>query len=437
MNLLIKTLLFIFACCIFFNSNKAQTHEPICLIDSIIVVGNAKTKPFVILRELNISKGDTINATIIEQFKNRLYSLQLFNSVDIFTDKNNNNSCNLIIHVNERWFIYPVPVFGIKDHNWKKFYYGIGLLNTNFRGMDEKIFVMGTLGYEPSFQFYYRTPNLKFIKDGFYEVNLSISKIENRSVFASGLENNFYIKNYYLSSTLGKRFNLTQKLWFNVGYQLLSVEEEFSYATLDRSGIDKFPIIGFGYQYDTRDLNDFTTKGMFLSFHLRKFGILQEKINYAKSYFDLRKFIPVLSNITFAFRNYLNLSHGKNIPSYNLSHIGYSEKIRGHFTKIFEGENLLNASAEVRMFILKPEYFNINFIPIPEFSVWKFGVALVVFGDAGKVWYNKELFKWQNFNKGYGFGLNFILPYHLVLRLEYAMNEYNKSELIFDLYSSF
>lgn len=406
-------------------------------MDSIIVVGNTKTKAFVILRELNVASGDTITQSKIELLKNRVYSLQLFNNVDIFTVRKKNNTYDLIIQVNERWFIYPVPVFGIKDHNWKKLYYGIGLLNTNFRGMDEKIFILGTLGYEPSLQFYYKTPNVEFIKNGFFELNLSLSKIENRSIFSSDLDENFYIVNYYLLSTLGKRFDLLQKLWFDIGFQMLSVEEKYAFATLNQSGFDKFPIFGFGYQYDSRDLNDFTMQGTYFNFQIRKFGLFQEKINYAKSYFDIRNFIPAFNSLTLAFRSYLNLSIGKKIPSYNLSHIGYNEKIRGHFTEIYEGEHLLNNSAELRFLIFKPEYYNIDFISIPEFNVWKFGMALVIFGDAGKVWYNKESFRWDKFKKGYGIGINFILPYHLVLRIEYARNEYKISEFIFDLYSSF
>ncbi|RCK75819.1 MAG: hypothetical protein IGBAC_1094 [Ignavibacteriae bacterium] len=428
---------FLFPTLSFSKQEINQNQATIGVVDSIIIIGNNKTKAFVLLQEIKITTGDTLTQALIEDTKNRLYNLQLFNSVDIFTYPKENKHYDVIIQVSERWFIYPIPIFGIKDHNWKKLYFGLGLLNTNFRGMNEKTFLFGTLGYEPSLQLFYRTPNLKIIKGGFLEFTLSLLKAENRSINVPYLTKNFNIVNYNTHLTLGKRLNLHQDIWINIGYQLLKVDKEFSRATLNPSGIDNLPIFGIGYKYDTRDLNDFTMRGTFFSYQLNKYGLFQENINYAKNYFDFRRYIPLLKKITFAFRNYLVLSHGKKIPSYSLSHLGYSEKIRGHFTEIFEGENVLTASSEFRIFVIEPKYFNIEFIPLPEFSTWKFGIAAVLFGDAGKVWYNKEQFKWTNLKKGYGIGVNFILPYHLVFRIEYAFNEYNKKEFIFDLYSSF
>lgn len=418
---------------IYQNSNQ----EIIGIVDSILILGNTKTKAFIILREIKIYPGNTLTQSIIEETKNRLYSLQLFNSVDIFTYPKEKNHYDVIIQVNERWFIYPVPIFGIKDHDWKKLYYGIALLNTNFRGMNEKIYLFGNLGYEPSLQIFYRTPNLTLFHGGFLEFTLSLSKAENRSINVPVITKNFNIKNYNTYISLGKRLNLHQDIWMNFGYQILEVDKEFSTATLNKSGIDYFPILGLGYRYDTRDLNDFTMSGTFFNYQLKKFGFFQKNINYSKNYFDLRKYIPIIKQITFAFRNYLVLSHGKKIPSYNLNHLGYSEKIRGHFSKIFEGENIINTSAELRVLIIEPKYINIDFIPIPEFNTWKFGIATVLFADAGKVWNTKDKFRWANLIKGYGFGVNFILPYHLVFRIEYGLNEKKQSEFIFDLYSSF
>jgi outer membrane protein assembly factor BamA len=104
---------------------------------------------------------------------------------------------------------------------------------------------------------------------------------------------------------------------------------------------------------------------------------------------------------------------------------------------VYEGEDILGGSLELRVPILPVRFFKIDAIPIPEFGLWRFGVYAALFGDAGKVWYRSNSFNLHDLLKGYGVGLNFLLPYSAVFRIEYALNEVRRGEFIFDLSSSF
>ena len=85
--------------------------------------------------------------------------------------------------------------------------------------------------------------------------------------------------------------------------------------------------------------------------------------------------------------------------------------------------------------ILAPIYFTVGWLPA-EFSVWRFGIVAALFADAGTVWFRGEPLAIDRLIKGYGVGLHFLLPYSIVLRTEYALNEIRRGEFIVDIGSS-
>ena len=61
-------------------------------IDSIRITGNNSTEEYIILRELNITSGDSVTLKQIEFNQERVFSLGLFNKVklDVFEEENSN-----------------------------------------------------------------------------------------------------------------------------------------------------------------------------------------------------------------------------------------------------------------------------------------------------------------------------------------------------------
>jgi outer membrane protein assembly factor BamA len=407
------------------------------VVDSIIIVGNKTTKPFVILREMLLHSGDLISKEAVEYDKDRIYSLQLFNSVEIRLETIQPPKTNLIVEVNERWYIYPFPVWGIKDRDWKKFYYGLGIINTNFRGRNEKISATGTFGYEPSFNIYYRNPQINYSRDVFLETSLSYSRAENKSRTAKYLSGDYHQHFISMFTTLGKRVGNFNSFSASAGYQIVILSENRYGRLLNPWGKDAYPVFSLGYRYDTRDLNDYSFSGTLINFQVSKYGLFQPNINYWRYSLDYRRFIPMLPRLVLAARTFTSVSGGGRIPNYNHLYLGYSERIRGHYSELYEGEKIIGASAELRYIILRPRYFSLDGVFMPEFSVWKFGVVAALFGDAGTTWYKQNHLALNNFVKGYGAGLHFILPYGFVLRTEYAFNEYRDGEFIFDLSATF
>ena len=73
-------------------------------------------------------------------------------------------------------------------------------------------------------------------------------------------------------------------------------------------------------------------------------------------------------------------------------------------------------------------------IPLPsEFAVWRFGISLALFGDAGTTWFRGDRLSFRSFSSGYGAGADFLLPYSYVVRLEYAYNNFFHGQFILNL----
>lgn len=410
--------------------------DSLYVVDAIMIVGNVATKDFVIMREMSLQPGSLITKKLLQYDQSRIYSLGLFNQVSIYVQPTTENKVNLLIEVSERWFVFPFPVIGIKDRDWKKLYYGAGLLHSNFRGRNEKLYAMFVFGYDPSGEIWYRNPFLSTDGSYSFDAKIAYSKVKNKSVTAQTSENNFTEQHIYTTIGLGKRFGVHHMLWFAGGFEYVGVSEFKSGRTISESGIDRFPFLGASYTFDTRDLIEYPSNGSFARFAITKYGLPSSDLDIVRYATDIRQFVPLTSDIILSGRLFTNFVAGSSTPSYNRVYFGYTERIRGHFREVTEGENLFGLSTELHYQLFEPVFVQMKFLP-PEFSILKFGMVAAAFGDAGTVWFRNEKFALNNFKRGYGVGLHFLLPYSMVLRTDYAWNESRRGEFIFDLGSSF
>lgn len=410
--------------------------DTLLVVGNIIVVGNSSTKDFVILREMSLQPNSQITQELLHYDQERIYSLGLFNRVKLNLIPTSSGKADIIVEVSERWYIFPFPVFGIKDRDWKKFYYGAGILHSNFRGRNEKLFATFILSYDPSVVLSYRNPFISDDGSNMLDARFSYNKIRNKSVAASEGGNNFDEQHFSFLLSVGKRIGIKHTFWLSAGYEVVNVSEYQPGRTISKDGKDKFLIVGFSYLYDTRDLYEYPSYGTLIKFSMTKYGFPADKVDIIRYGGDLRRYIPLFSKFVLTGRAFTDIAAAGPTPSYHRIYFGYGERIRGHFRKVMEGENIFGVSAELHYPLLAPMYINLDFLP-PEFSVLKFGVVAAAFGDAGTVWFRREPFAMNSFVKGYGFGIHFLLPYSWVLRTDFAWNEYRRSEFILDLGSSF
>ena len=119
-------------------------------VDTVLVNGNEHTKDFVIRREMSLQPGSRITKSLLAFDQNRIYSLRLFNKVDIEVVPTTPGFATLRVDVSERWYIFPFPILGLRDRDWKKVFFGAGLLHSNFLGRNEKLYAALVFGYDPA-----------------------------------------------------------------------------------------------------------------------------------------------------------------------------------------------------------------------------------------------------------------------------------------------
>ncbi len=403
------------------------------IVDTIIVAGNDRTEEYVILDEMAIRPGSLLTNEAIEYDKGRIYSLGLFTRVDILYDSLGTRHF-LFVDVRERWYLIPIPIFGFRDGDPHKIYFGGGLLHYNFRGRNQKLYGSVVFGYDPAVSFSFSDPQLDREDNLFFGLSLGYSRVKNRSVIQSDLTGDFYEKHEDINGTLGKRFNLFETAGINVGFHDVSITSYLPGRTASPDGHDAYLYATASYMYDSRNLREYATSGSMVSLYVSKNGFGESLLSYTRFGADGRTYIPFGGGFSLATRLFGSLVAGGLVPTYAHTYFGTGERIRGYYRTVVEGEDIAGGTLELRYSLLDARTYLFSAVPMPaEFSVWRFGLSLVLFTDTGTTWFRGTKLTPGSFATGYGTGIHFLLPYSIVLRTEYAWNELGDGQFIIDI----
>jgi len=444
--MIIKTLLafliFIpFSVMLFAQSNDTTFYsgEYSLKVDSIVIKGNEKTDNFIILKELTFHSGDEVNPKILNYNRERIYSLGIFTHVDVIPLRV--DSINIIeIEVRESWYIFPIPFLTLKDNDWKKLSYGIDLFVQNYRGNNEKIRLHAAFGYDPNYLISYANPYISRDENIFLNANLSYSKIKNKSDIARSLYGaDFDQKISGAEIQVGKRFGLFQKLYVNLGYNVIETPFYLNGISVSGSRIDRVVTTGIGYIYDTRDLRQFPRDGLYFNTTFDFKGLNIDNINYNVFTFDIRKYFRLTKDLSLKGRIKSRLTSGDEVPYHDFSYFGYEDRVRGYYYTKREGNFSYLTSVELDYPLIKDLNISLNFIPLLPKSLFSYRIAIYaeLFADAGLTRLKGETTTIKKVDSGYGAGLTFLFLPYSVFRIEYAINDIGRSQWILGIGASF
>jgi outer membrane protein insertion porin family len=402
-------------------------------VSKIVIVGNETTKEYVILREMTLKVGGSLDAAALERDQKQIYSLELFNKVDIDCTVEGSQA-TVFVRVSERWYLWPLPVLGFKYRDLKKIFYGVSFNHQNFRGRNEKVRASAVFGYDGWFNLAYQNPKLTSDDDIFFRGEFGFYHVLNLDVAESQYDQRVVMGDV----SVGKRFGLYLTLLGLAGYNRWEVSDPQHGRTVSPSGKDNFISLGFSMTYDRRDIHEYPTSGSFVAVSAMKSGLGESDVNLFRWGVDLRDYEPLGSDISVCGHTFGSFLSGGISPSYLHAFFGYETRLRGYFSRVLEGEDLVGGTIEVRVPILKPRYQTVSIRYLPdEFSVWRYGLSAGIFADAGTTWYRRDIVFKVPWYAGYGVGLHFLLPYSLVVRTEYALNQHGQGEFILDFDASF
>lgn len=431
------------------------------IVERIILVGNEKTKDEVILREMQLHEGGKFNLEYLENDVKRLYNLGLFNRVDVVPAPLSSSKINLVFEFEEGFYFLPIPQGGIKEGSLKKIWGGVNFMWRNFRGMNETLNLSFGVGYEPFISVSYLNPWIFGKKHYFFQTSFKYSRSYPRSIGNADSTGVIFNKNevptYIMNDIMGdvrigKYFGQNTSVSALLQFNSIYTSQYEPGRTVSENGIDAFPSIGLDFTYDTRDYSKFATFGSYYYLKLSRSGIFHKNIDLNKFRFDLRRFIPIKLSKDYALilsgriNSVLSFGGGE-VPVYLKESIGYDNYIRGWDNFVLMGEDKMFGSLELRIPLIKPFYvkgsnhFIIRKLPLANKFSYRYGVYATLFFDFGGVWGRKENIYDTQFKNGFGAGLNFLLPFDFVGRVDFGIRNIRKDkfkgQIIMSLDASF
>jgi outer membrane protein assembly factor BamA len=410
-------------------------------VNNIIVTGNDVTKQDIILREMQLKKGSYFKLRKYSEDILNIYNLGLFTKVDIYPIPQPDKEITLNVDVKERWYILPLPNAGIEEGEWKKFWASMNIRWDNFRGRNESVNVGARIFYNPSVSARYFVPWIGDKLHLFMGIGGAWQRTRNQSLKAVGIESgnstidyddkNYDNIQYRAELNVGRYFGRNFAVFTDYKFNYLKVTEYETGRTMSPAGVDRYLTIGVGISYDSRDINEYATKGDYMRTSYSRFGFIDDEIDFGRFIVENQSFIPLYLKkdyyVTFASKLYTSFAIGAVIPIYNHEYLGYSDDfIRGWKGQAFEGDDVFTLYNELRIPIITPRYIKadkmavIRDIPIIKNLDLRHGLYFTFIYDIGTVWYKHESINKKRFISGAGIGLNVIAPFGYVIRIDWV-----------------
>lgn len=124
------------------------------VVRNIIIVGNKRTRPEIILREIPFKPGETYLLQVLvnkfEEGRRQLMNTSLFHEVIVALKSFDGYNIDVLVQVKERWYIFPLPYLKPVDRNINQWIieqkasldrvnYGAKLLYNNATGRNDKL----------------------------------------------------------------------------------------------------------------------------------------------------------------------------------------------------------------------------------------------------------------------------------------------------------
>ncbi len=438
-------------------------------IDSITIEGNRKTQDKIILRELYFAAGDSLAVAelgqILETSEKLIMNTGLFVRTSI-TFKNwegATNKVHLNIHVEESWYIYPVPVFELADRNFNVWWveqkralnrlnFGIEFSHLNLSGQRDNLKVTAKYGYTRQYIVGYKLPYINKSQtigvafEAAYAQNREVNYATegNKQVFYRD-EDRFLLQRFRLGAGVtwrpGQRIfhGLYAEFQQNKIDKLVALELNPDYL-LDGRLLQRFLSLTYAFTYDERDVRGYPLHGRMVYGTVQKDGI---------GFFKDRNALTLTAGYDhyWLFRPRWSLSiqtSGKysvirDQQPYNDNRaLGFGRStLHGYEYYIVDGLDMVLTKWSLRYQVFKTELRLGKIVPIKAMrrmpvrlyfamnSDW--GYANDPYGDSAVNLMNNR-WLW-----GRGLGLDFVFFYDKVARIEYSFNHLQEGGLFLHL----
>jgi outer membrane protein assembly factor BamA len=424
-------------------------------IRTIVIEGNKKTKPAIILREVPFKAGDSYPlGELVKKFetgRKRLMNLALFHEAIISLKRSEGYNVDILVQVKERWYLFPVPYFKPVDRNlnqWlieqkgslKRVNYGVKLLYNNATGFNDKLKMWLINGYTKQISFSYDRPYIdKQMKWG---ANTGISLGKNREINYNSVndkqvfyrDENYIRKFFSVWSELSYRRAIKTRHRFGIGYTREDIADTVSklnpdYFQSGRTRIE-YPEIYYSMTYFDLDYNPYPTRGYAADISVSKKG-LSKAFNLWQLSVKASANWPTGQKAFFSLNGFGTIRLPFKQPYYNQRLLGYSDVfLQGYEYYVIDGTagGYIKASMTRKMF-----KFDIRIPGTKKLAPQRipFNIYGRIYGNTGYI-YNTYPGKNYLSNKmlfSTGVGLDIVSLYDFTLKLEWSFNQLGQNGL--------
>ncbi|MET0635564.1 MAG: POTRA domain-containing protein [Chitinophagaceae bacterium] len=417
---------------------------------SIIIEGNRKTRPEIILREISFKPGDKLLLQhLVKRFeyaRRQLMNTTLFHEVTVALKSFDGYDVDVLVVVRERWYIFPVPYFKPVDRNLNQWLfeqkasltrvnYGAKVLWNNFSGRNDRLRFWLIGGYTKQLQFSYDRKYIDRKMKWGAGINLSTGNnkeinyntIGDKQVFLKNDGNN--VRRFTTASAQLSYRNAIKTIHrFNFGYTWEHLADTVAKLNPDyfKNGSNKirFPEFSYNMTYLDLDYNPYPTRGYALDFMLTKKGI-SKSLNSWQASVQASGNWPTSKKTFFSLNLFGSVKVPFSQPYFNRRLLGYADVfMQGYEYYVVDGVagGYLKAS-----FTRKMLNFALNIPGTRKIAPQRIPINIYgrVYGNAGYI-YNPD--PGDNFlaNKmlySTGFGLDITSIYDFTLKIEWSFNQ--------------
>jgi outer membrane protein assembly factor BamA len=256
------------------------------LVGDITIIGNKKTKPFIILREVPFRNGQYFPMQVLlqkfEDGRKQLMNTALFTSVVVAAKNFEGQKVNIEITVKERWYLFPVPYFKPVDRNLNQWIveqkaslarvnYGAKLLYYNATGHNDKLKMFLIGGYTKQISFGY--DRLYIDKRLKWGMRLNYGSGKNREIFYNTIndkqvflkDENKYLRSFNAASAeLTYRRAIRTRHSFGITWQSEKIKDtalHLNPSYFNTGNSISVPGVYYNMSYFDLDYNPYPTRG--------------------------------------------------------------------------------------------------------------------------------------------------------------------------------
>ncbi len=463
-----KTVLLYLFCCLSFIYARDKSVPLIDLtqandtitVSKIRLQGNHKTKSRVIFNELLFKEGSRIDKTefydVVIQSRQNLENTSLFNFVYINYWLVSKDEIAFEIKVDERWYLWALPIFEQADRNlssflesgdWSRVNYGFYIKRENFRGMNETLKFRLRMGFLNELMLFYKSPDhnnkLSWGSSIAYQSNNQVSyNIFNNEPVQFKLDNSFVQQKWFGRLFLFYRHHHLHRHQFTLGYNGFHIKDTLAHMNpeylQDGKTSMRFINLAYMYSFDQRDNKVYPLSGHFITGSLMQDGLnlLTSRFANFSAFVNFQQYGKLWPRFYYGINSAMKYNNKEQTPFVLNTELGYNEFLNGYEYNLIDGSSFAFQKQKIAFELIPTKTANINFISLNQFSKIHYALYVKAFSDIGYAYKSNPHFSnnlSNTFLYGYGVGVDFVTYYDKVLSINYSVNKFGTTGVYFHL----